>query len=165
MYHFISGYTAKVAGTEAGIDEPQVAFSACFGAPFLPLHPTHYAEMLGKRMQKHQVKVWLVNTGWSGGPYGTGNRINLRYTRSMINAAIEGRLNGTNFEKHDIFGLQMPTECPNVPEELLNPEKTWSDSRNYREKAHQLARFFVDNFKKFEDAASDEIMKAAPQIK
>lgn len=163
MYHFISGYTAKVAGTEEGIVEPQVAFSACFGAPFLPLHPTQYAEMLGSRMEKHQVNIWLVNTGWSGGPYGTGSRIKLRYTRAMINAALEGRLNGSDFEKHEIFGLRMPRSCPNVPSEILNPENTWSDKKDYQDKAKKLARFFVDNFKKFADEASEEILAAAPK--
>nr|MBS0036742.1 phosphoenolpyruvate carboxykinase (ATP) [Saprospiraceae bacterium] len=165
MYHFISGYTAKVAGTEEGIVEPQVAFSACFGAPFLPLHPTKYAEMLGERMQKHEVKIWLVNTGWSGGPYGTGSRIKLTYTRAMINAAIDGRLNGANFTEHEIFGLAMPNSCPSVPSEILHPENTWSDRANYDEKANKLARFFVDNFAKFADEASDEIRAAAPRVR
>lgn len=163
MYHFVSGYTAKVAGTEAGIDEPQVAFSACFGAPFLPLHPTKYAEMLGSRMNKHNVNVWLVNTGWSGGPYGTGSRISLRFTRAMINAAMQGSLNRAEYEEHQIFGLQMPTSCPNVPADILDPQKTWSDQAAYRRKALELAAFFVDNFKKFEEAASEEILNAAPK--
>ena len=162
MYHFISGYTAKVAGTEEGVVEPQVAFSACFGAPFLPLHPTRYAEMLGERMKKHRVNVWLVNTGWSGGAYGTGRRISIRYTRAMINAAMDGRLNEVDYRTHDIFGLSMPVTCPDVPDELLNPENTWKDKAAYREKAVQLAGFFRENFEKFESVASQEILSAAP---
>ncbi len=165
MYHFISGYTAKVAGTEEGIVEPQVAFSACFGAPFLPLHPTQYAEMLGERMQKHEVKIWLVNTGWSGGAYGIGSRINLRYTRAMINAAIDGRLNGSDFTEHEVFGLAMPNSCPNVPDEILHPANTWADRNDYNEKANKLAHYFVNNFAQFADEASEEILAAAPRAK
>lgn len=162
MYHFISGYTAKVAGTEAGITEPQTAFSACFGAPFMPLHPTKYAEMLGEKMAKHQVNVWLINTGWSGGEYGVGSRIKLRYTREMITAALEGKLDNVEYETHEVFGLAMPTECPNVPSEMLNPKNTWADKNAYDQKANKLANSFVENFKKFEEYANDEIMEAAP---
>lgn len=163
MYHFISGYTAKVAGTEAGITEPQTAFSACFGAPFMPLHPTKYAEMLGEKMDKHEVKVWLINTGWSGGEYGIGSRIKLRYTREMITAALEGKLENVDFQEHEVFGLQMPTECPNVPAEILNPKNTWENKDGYDRKADQLAVAFVENFRKFADYANDEIMAAAPK--
>lgn len=164
MYHFISGYTAKVAGTEAGITEPVTAFSACFGAPFLPLHPTRYAEMLGKKMRDNNVKVWLINTGWSGGGYGTGSRIKLKFTRAMITAALEGRFDKAEFESHEVFGLQMPTSCEGVPSEILSPRKTWSDKEAYDKKANQLADAFVKNFTKFEEYANEEIMEAAPRV-
>ena len=163
MYHFISGYTAKVAGTEAGITEPTTVFSAGFGAPFLPLHPTKYAEMLGERMEKHNVKVWLINTGWSGGEYGVGQRIKLRYTRAMITAALEGKLDNVNFTNHDVFGLAMPDECENVPTEMLHPKNTWANQAAYDAKANILANQFVKNFKTFEDNANAEIMAAAPK--
>ncbi|MDR6299459.1 phosphoenolpyruvate carboxykinase (ATP) [Mesonia maritima] len=161
-YHFISGYTAKVAGTEAGIDEPLPSFSACFGAPFMPLHPTRYAEMLSKKMKENGVNVWLVNTGWTGGPYGTGSRMKLKFTRAMITAALDGKLANVSFKKHDIFGLEMPEECPDVPKEVLNPRNTWSDSTAYDKKAETLASFFNDNFKKFESYANDEILAGGP---
>lgn len=164
MYHFISGYTAKVAGTEAGITEPVTAFSACFGSPFLPLHPTQYAEMLGKKMQENEVKVWLINTGWSGGGHGTGERIKLRFTRAMITAALEGKLDGVSYAEHSVFGLQMPESCPDVPSEILNPRNTWTDKAAYDKKANELASKFVDNFEKFSDYANDEIMAAAPRV-
>ena len=163
MYHFISGYTAKVAGTEAGITEPVTAFSACFGAPFLPLHPTKYAEMLGSRMEKHNVKVWLINTGWSGGEYGTGDRIKLKYTRAMITAALEGKLDNVDYTTHEVFGLAMPNECENVPTDMLNPKNTWDDKSAYDAKANHLANEFVKNFKQFESDANAEIMAAAPK--
>ncbi len=163
MYHFISGYTAKVAGTEAGITEPQTAFSACFGAPFMPLHPTKYAEMLGEKMEKHEVNVWLINTGWSGGEYGVGSRLKLSYTRSMITAALNGELDHVNYINHEIFGLAMPGECPNVPDEILNPKNTWDDKTAYDQKANKLAEAFINNFKQFEEFANDEIMEAAPK--
>ena len=163
MYHFISGYTAKVAGTEAGITEPQTTFSACFGAPFIPLHPTKYAEMLGDKMQEHNVNVWLINTGWSGGEYGVGSRMSLKYTRAMITAALNGKLENISFETHNIFGLQMPSICPNVPTELLNPRNTWENKNAYDAKANELAEAFKNNFKKFAKHANDEIMAAAPK--
>ena len=162
MYHYISGYTAKVAGTEAGITEPQTTFSACFGAPFMPLHPTKYAEMLGDKMQKHNVNVWLVNTGWSGGEYGVGSRMSLKYTRSMITAALNGELKNVGFKTHNIFGLQMPSICPNVPTELLNPRNTWKNKKAYDSKANELAEAFNSNFEQFSEYANDEIMAAAP---
>jgi len=165
MYHFISGYTAKVAGTEAGVTEPQTAFSACFGAPFLPLHPTKYAEMLGNKMNENDVNVWLINTGWSGGEYGTGERIKLKYTRAMITAALTGQLDNVEYNTHEVFGLSMPTTCPNVPDEMLSPKNTWEDKNAYNKKALSLAEQFVNNFKKFESAASEEIMAAAPKTK
>lgn len=163
MYHFISGYTAKVAGTEAGITEPQTAFSACFGAPFLPLHPTKYAEMLGEKMRAHDVNVWLINTGWSGGPYGTGERISLKYTRSMITAALTGQLDGVEYNTHEIFGLNMPASCPDVPSDILNPKNTWADQGAYDTKAAGLAEAFVKNFEKYADGANEEILAAAPK--
>jgi len=163
MYHFISGYTAKVAGTEAGVTEPQTVFSACFGAPFLPLHPTKYAEMLGEKIAESNVKVWLINTGWSGGEYGVGSRIKLKYTRAMITAALEGKLDSVEYTTHEVFGLAMPNECENVPTEMLHPKNTWADKAAYDAKASSLASKFVDNFKKFESAANEEIMAAAPK--
>ena len=162
MYYFISGYTAKVAGTEAGITEPQTVFSACFGAPFLPLHPTKYAEMLGKKLEEEGVNVWLVNTGWSGGEYGVGKRISLKYTRAMITAALNGDLNQVDYKKHEVFGLAMPTECPNVPSEILHPKQTWSDQNAYNVKANKLADSFVKNFEKFSEYANEDILAAAP---
>jgi|26BtaG_2_1085354.scaffolds.fasta_scaffold00048_26 phosphoenolpyruvate carboxykinase (ATP) len=161
-YHFISGYTAKVAGTEEGIDEPTPNFSACFGAPFMPLHPTRYAEMLSAKMKETGVNVWLVNTGWTGGPYGVGSRMKLKYTRAMIAAALEGKLENMEFEKHPIFNLMMPTECDNVPTEVLNPRTTWSDKDAYDAKAKELAKSFKENFEKFESYANDEILSGAP---
>jgi phosphoenolpyruvate carboxykinase (ATP) len=162
MYHFISGYTAKVAGTEAGVKDPQVVFSACFGAPFLPLHPTRYAEMLGEMMDKHDVRIWLVNTGWSGGEYGVGKRMSLPITRALITAALEGELDKAEYRKHPVFGVEMPTSCPGVPDAILDPRNTWSDKEAYDRKAADLASRFVKNFSKFESFANAEIMAAAP---
>ena len=137
MYSFISGYTAKVAGTEVGVTEPQATFSACFGRAFLPLHPTEYAELLGKKLEQHpEVKVWLVNTGWSGGPYGVGSRMKLSYTRAMITAAINGELDNVEYKPHDVFGFNMPTSCPNIPNELLLPSTTWSNKEEYMKKSY-----------------------------
>ncbi len=163
MYYFISGYTAKVAGTEAGITEPQTTFSACFGAAFLPLHPTKYAEMLGKKMDEHNVNVWLINTGWSGGPYGIGKRMNLNYTRAMITAALEGKLNNVEYTTHRVFGLAMPNECPGVPSEILSPRTTWKDEAAYMSKAQWLAEAFNKNFEKYASFANEEILAAAPK--
>jgi phosphoenolpyruvate carboxykinase (ATP) len=164
MYQFISGYTAKVAGTEEGIKEPKSTFSACFGAPFLPLHPATYAEMLGKKMKEQNVTVWLVNTGWTGGSYGTGSRIKLAYTRALINAALKGKLNDVQFEKMPIFNLDIPTSCENVPDEILNPKNTWTDKAAYEIKAKALAEQFINNFKKYASGSSEEILAAAPQV-
>jgi phosphoenolpyruvate carboxykinase (ATP) len=163
-YHFISGYTAKVAGTEAGITEPVPSFSACFGAPFMPLHPTVYAEMLSKKMQDADVNVWLINTGWSGGPYGVGSRIKLKYTRAMITAILKGELDNVDYEEHPIFGLHMPKYCPNVPTEILDPMNTWLQKGGYIKSAIQLAHYFHINFEKFESQASEEIMNGGPLI-
>ncbi len=162
MYQFISGYTARVAGTEAGVLEPKPTFSACFGAPFLPLHPSVYAEMLGRRMRKDDVNVWLINTGWTGGPYGTGERIRLKYTRAMIGAVLHARLGETHYEADPVFGLQIPVDCPGVPGKMLRPWNTWEDVNDYEQKATYLAGLFINNFMKYEDAVSEAIRKSAP---
>lgn len=164
MYYFISGYTAKVAGTEEGITEPEPSFSACFGAPFMPLHPTQYAAMLGERMEKHQTAIWLVNTGWTGGPYGIGERIRLKYTRAMIRAALEGHLHDsrTTYQVQDIFGLRVPKSCPGVPDELLNPRQCWGDPLAYDHMAERLAKDFRQNFQKYEHKADQAVKDAAP---
>ncbi len=164
MFHFISGYTAKVAGTEMGVTEPQLTFSACFGKAFLPLHPTAYAKLLGEKMKKHKVNVWLVNTGWSGGPYGVGNRMKLSYTRAMITAALSGELEKAEFESHEVFGLAMPKSCLNVPSEILNPRNTWASKVEYDGKANELARAFIENFKDFEEFADEEMKKGMPKL-
>jgi phosphoenolpyruvate carboxykinase (ATP) len=162
MYHFISGYTAKVAGTEMGITEPKLTFSACFGAAFLPLHPTEYATLFGEKMEKHETNVWLINTGWTGGAYGTGSRMKLSYTRAMITAALEGKLDEVEYKSHPIFGFQVPQTCPNVPSEVLNPRNTWENPEEYDIQASTLAKAFRDNFKKFEDFATADILEGSP---
>ncbi len=167
-YHFISGYTAKVAGTEEGIDEPLPSFSACFGAPFMPLNPTKYAEMLSKKMQEADVNVWLVNTGWTGGPYGVGSRMKLKYTRAMITAAMNGELeaaNKGNYHVHSIFGVEQPRVCPNVPTEVLSPRKTWNNDEGYYNTADKLAKSFKENFKQFESYANKDILAGAPKVR
>ncbi len=163
MYQFISGYTAKVAGTEAGVTEPKPTFSACFGAPFLPLHPGKYAKMLGQKMQENKVNVWMINTGWSGGAFGTGTRMKLKYTRAMITAALEGKLDDVSFINDPVFGMAVPETCPGVPAELLQPRNTWADKTAYDEKAKYLAGLFVKNFEKYKDGVSEEILAAAPK--
>lgn len=165
-YHFISGYTAKVAGTEAGVVEPQPSFSACFGAPFMPLHPAKYAEMLSKKMLESGVDVWLVNTGWTGGPYGVGTRMKLKYTRAMISAAMSGELglyNYDNYHIHSVFGVAQPRECPGVPTKVLSPRATWNDDKAYYDTAFKLSNAFRENFKKFEAHANEEIRRGGPQ--
>ncbi len=165
MYHFMSGYTAKVAGTEMGVTEPQTTFSACFGAVFLPLHPTKYAEMLGQKMDEHpDVNVWLINTGWTGGSYGTGSRMKLSYTRAMITAALNGDLNNVELTKHPIFGVEVPASVPSVPTEILEPRNTWADKEAYDKTAASLAEKFVTNFKKYADFANEEILAGAPKV-
>jgi phosphoenolpyruvate carboxykinase (ATP) len=164
MFHFISGYTAKVAGTEVGVVEPQTAFSACFGAPFLPLAPTEYAEMLGERIEKHGVRIWLVNTGWTGGGYGVGSRMKLRYTRAMITAALEGKLSESDMRVDEVFGLKVPTSCPDVPVEILTPRETWEDKSAYDAAALDLAKRFVTNFSKFDDTATDAMRSGGPRV-
>jgi phosphoenolpyruvate carboxykinase (ATP) len=165
-YHFMSGYTAKVAGTEAGVDEPTPNFSACFGAPFMPLHPAVYAEMLSKKMKDAHVNVWLVNTGWTGGPYGIGTRMKLKYTRAMINAALNGELGPYSYEKyhiHSVFGVAQPRECPNVPTQVLSPRATWNNDEAYYKMAFKLSNAFRENFKKFDAYTSEEIQRGGPQ--
>lgn len=164
-FHFISGYTAKVAGTEADVTEPTMTFSACFGAPFMPLHPTKYAEMLSKKMQAAKVNVWLVNTGWSGGAYGIGKRMSLKYTRALITAALNGELDNLKYETHDVFGVAMPLTCPGVPDEILNPRNTWSDKDAYDTQANFLANAFNKNFEKFASIANEEILAGAPHAR
>lgn len=163
MYHFISGYTAKVAGTERGVTEPQATFSACFGAPFMPLHPTVYAELLAEKIKEHGSAVWLVNTGWTGGPHGVGSRMKLKYTRRMVNAALAGELDDVEFVEEPYFGLMVPTSIADVPDEILNPRDTWADKSAYDEKAKSLAAMFRENFKEFEDRASAEILAGGPK--
>jgi phosphoenolpyruvate carboxykinase (ATP) len=162
MYQFISGYTAKVAGTETGITEPKATFSACFGAPFLPLHPGRYAMMLGAKMNQHQVNVWLVNTGWTGGSYGTGSRMKLGYTRAMISAAIEGQLDDVEYEQLPVFNLSVPKSCPGVPSNLLNPRSTWADQHAYDKQVRELAHLFIKNFEKYAQGVTKDILSAAP---
>ena len=167
-YHFISGYTAKVAGTEAGINEPKPIFSACFGAPFMPLHPTTYAEMLSAKMKSAGVTVWLVNTGWTGGPYGIGERMALKHTRAMIAAAMDGSLesaNKDNYHIHSVFGVLQPRVCPNVATAILSPRKTWNNDDGFYKIAYQLSQSFVDNFKQYEAYANAEIMAGAPNLR
>lgn len=164
MYHFLSGYTAKVAGTEAGVKEPQPTFSACFGQAFLPLHPTRYAKLLGEKMKAHNVNVWLINTGWSGGGYGVGSRMKLPYTRAMITAALEGKLNDVAYHNDPVFGLAIPQSVPGVPSELLDPRGAWPDKAAYDASAKKLAGFFNDNFSKYADFADDETRSAAPRL-
>ncbi len=165
LYHFISGYTAKVAGTEKGVKEPTSTFSTCFGGPFMPLHPSVYAELLKKKIQKHKVNCWLVNTGWIGGPYGVGNRISIKYTRALLNAALDGKLAKAKFVTDPVFGFQIPTACAGVPANILNPQKTWKNKKAYMEKYEALAKAFIENFKKYEAGCSKAILAAAPKVK
>jgi phosphoenolpyruvate carboxykinase (ATP) len=164
MYHFISGYTAKVAGTERGVTEPEATFSACFGAPFMPLHPTVYAELLADKIRKHNSTVWLLNTGWTGGPYGEGHRMKLGHTRQMLSEALEGNISDATFEIDPVFGLAIPTEVDDVPNEILFPRNTWSDKEAYDKKADKLASMFAENFKQFKEEASEELIKAGPKV-
>lgn len=162
MYHFLSGFTAKLAGTEAGVNEPQATFSTCFGAPFLPLKAGEYAEMLGERIAKHDAEVFLVNTGWSGGPYGVGERMSLPNTRAMVKAAVSGALRGVETRQHPVFNVAVPVTCPGVPDEVLDPKSTWSDPEAYDRQATELARMFVENFKRFEDQVDPGVVKSGP---
>ncbi len=163
MYHFLSGYTAKVAGTEQGITEPVPNFSACFGAPFMPLHPGDYAKLLGEKIEKHDVNVWLVNTGWTGGPYGEGSRMKLAYTRRMVSAALNGELDNVETVEEPFFGLHIPVAVEGVPSEVLNPRQTWADPARYNAQAAKLAAMFVENFKQYESGVLPEIVAAGPK--
>jgi len=162
MYHFLSGYTAKVAGTEKGVKDPSATFSTCFGAPFLPLNPNVYARALGERIAQHKSRVWLVNTGWTGGPFGVGKRMSIAHTRAMIAAALSGALDSVNYQRHPIFNLEMPTSCPDVPAEVLDPRSTWSDKAAYDGQARKLAGMFVDNFKTFAGDVDQGVVAAGP---
>jgi phosphoenolpyruvate carboxykinase (ATP) len=162
MYHFLSGYTAKVAGTEKGVTEPKATFSTCFGAPFLPLHPNVYAKFLGEKIATHQASVWLVNTGWTGGPYGTGHRMKIAHTRAMINAALSGALAGVAYDTDTVFNLAVPASCPGVPAEVLRPRDTWTDPAAYDAQARKLAAMFVENFAKYANEVGPEVKAAGP---
>jgi phosphoenolpyruvate carboxykinase (ATP) len=162
MYYFLSGYTAKVAGTEVGVTEPQVTFSACFGAPFLVWHPTVYARLLAGKLERHQAQVWLVNTGWSGGGYGVGSRMKLSYTRAIVDAINSGALDSAPTERDEHFGFAQVTKCSGVPGEVLQPAKAWSDPGAYRETATKLAALFRKNFEKFGQQAGPEVIAAGP---
>src|SRR3954464_483314 len=164
MYHFLSGYTAKVAGTEKGVTEPKATFSTCFGAPFLPLAPSRYARMLGEKIARHNARVWLVNTGWSGGPYGVGKRMKIAYTRAMIRAALSGALDAVPYDRDPIFNLDVPTTCPDVPAEVLKPRNTWADGARYDAQAAKLAAMFVDNFTAFSSGVDADVIAAGPNI-
>jgi phosphoenolpyruvate carboxykinase (ATP) len=165
MYHFLLGYTARVAGTEKGVTEPESTFSACFGAPFLPLPPARYAEMLSHKIRKHSVDAWLVNTGWSGGPYGVGHRMPIAQTRAMVRAALDGSLSRVPVAPDPIFGLGIPARCPGVPDEVLQPRSTWSDPAEYDRVATTLARSFVENFQQYAPTVSPEVRAAGPLVR
>ncbi|SEH05769.1 phosphoenolpyruvate carboxykinase (ATP) [Candidatus Venteria ishoeyi] len=162
MYHFISGYTARVAGTERGVSEPSPVFSACYGAPFMPLHPMRYAELLGNKLDEHHSCVWLINTGWTGGPYGVGQRMSIAHTRAMVNAALDGKLDDVAMETEPFFGLQIPRHCPGVPDEVLNPRNTWSHPEEYDVQAKKLATMFAENFHIFADHVTEAVRNAGP---
>lgn len=164
MYHFISGYTAKVAGTERGVTEPEACFSACFGAPFMPMHPTVYAELLAEKIRKHDSKVWLFNTGWTGGPHGVGHRMKLDYTRQMVSEALADNLNDIEYTTDPIFGLSIPAKVNGIPDEVLDPRNTWNDKDAYDKKARQLAEMFEENFEQFKGKASAELIEAGPAV-
>jgi phosphoenolpyruvate carboxykinase (ATP) len=164
MYHFISGYTAKVAGTEMGITDPEATFSPCFGGPFLVWHPTKYAELLAKKVREHNAEVWLLNTGWSGGPHGVGKRMKLSYTRAMVDAIHSGALGDAPCEIDPIFGVSIPTKVPGVPAEVLVPRGTWANPADYDATAKKLAHLFSENFKAYADVASAEVCAAGPKL-
>jgi phosphoenolpyruvate carboxykinase (ATP) len=164
MYHYLSGYTAKVAGTEKGVTEPKATFSTCFGAPFLPLNPNVYARMLGEKIAKHKAKVWLVNTGWTGGPYGVGSRMKIAHTRAMITAALTGQLDNASYTNHPVFNLDVPQAVPGVPAAVLDARSTWPDAAKYDEQARKLAQMFADNFKTFEGDVDAKVKAAGPRV-
>ena len=161
-YHFISGYTAKVAGTEIGVKEPQATFSACFGEPFMPMHPGVYADLLSMKMAEHGANAWLINTGWSGGAYGVGNRMKIRYTRAMLNAALDGELDDVAYAVDSRFGFEVPQSCPNVPDDILQPRNTWADKDDFDATADNLANMFLANFGRYEGGVSAAVNSAAP---
>jgi phosphoenolpyruvate carboxykinase (ATP) len=163
MYHFLSGYTARVAGTEKGVTGAKAVFSTCFGAPFLPLSPSVYAQLLGKKLAQHDARVWLVNTGWTGGPYGEGSRMKIAYTRAMIAAALAGQLDNVSYRTHPIFNVDVPASCPGVPDGVLDPRSTWADPQKYDEQAKKLAAMFVENFKQFEKDVAPGVKEAGPK--
>jgi phosphoenolpyruvate carboxykinase (ATP) len=164
MYHFISGYTSKIAGTEIGLGiEPQITFSTCFGAPFMVHHPSVYAELLKQKMAKHGVTCWLVNTGWTGGSFGVGKRISIRHTRNLLNAALDGQLQKVEYRKDKLFGFDVPTACPDVPQDVLDPSSTWGNKDEYWKKYDALAARFIENFKLFSSGCAEEVIKAGPQ--
>ncbi|MBA3534128.1 MAG: phosphoenolpyruvate carboxykinase (ATP) [Ardenticatenales bacterium] len=163
MYHFLSGYTAKVAGTERGVTEPQATFSACFGAPFLSLHPNVYAKLLGEKLDQHDAQVWLINTGWTGGPYGVGSRMKIQFTRAMLHAVLEGKLNDVETVEDPIFGLHIPKSVPGVPDDVLQPRNTWEDKAAYDEQARKLAAMFENSFRTFADQVSEGVRAAGPK--
>jgi phosphoenolpyruvate carboxykinase (ATP) len=163
QYHFISGYTAKVAGTERGVKEPSATFSACFGGPFMPRHPGVYAKLLAEKIQKHGASCWLLNTGWSGGGYGVGQRMKIKHTRAMLNAALEGKLDKAEFKQHPVFGFEYAASCPDVPAEVMDPRESWADKAAYDAKAKHLSELFRNNFKQFEDGVSEAVKNAGPK--
>ena len=164
MYHFLSGFTAKVAGTEKGLGkEPQPTFSTCFGAPFMPRHPSEYGALLGKLIEEHGVACWLVNTGWTGGPYGEGSRMPIKATRALLSAALDGSLKAAPMRRDETFGFDVPTKVAGVDDRILNPRDTWKDAKAYDAQAKKLSRMFVENFVKFEPYVSDGVKKAAPK--
>jgi phosphoenolpyruvate carboxykinase (ATP) len=165
MYHFLSGYTAKLAGTEVGVKEPKATFSTCFGAPFMPRHPAEYARMLGDRLAQHGAQAWLVNTGWTGGPFGIGERMNINHTRSMVRAALSGALDAVPTRVDSTFGLAVPTSCPDVPSEALDPRGTWADKDAYDRQAEKLATMFVENFAQFSGQVPADVEAAGPQVR
>jgi phosphoenolpyruvate carboxykinase (ATP) len=164
MYHFISGYTAKVAGTEVGVTDPEATFSPCFGGPFLVWHPAKYAELLAERIRRHNVDVWLVNTGWSGGAYGTGQRMKLSFTRAIVDAIHSGALRDVRTKNDPVFGLAIPESCPGVPDEILFPRNTWDDKAAYDATCRKLAKLFADNFQHYEEVAGKDVSEAGPRL-
>ncbi|MDP6361870.1 MAG: phosphoenolpyruvate carboxykinase (ATP), partial [Candidatus Poseidoniaceae archaeon] len=161
-YHFISGYTAKVAGTEIGVKEPQATFSACFGEPFMPMHPGVYADLLSSKMAEHGATAWLINTGWSGGAYGVGSRMKIRHTRAMLNAALDGALDAVDYVQDERFGFEVPMECPDVPAEVLQPRSTWDNKAEFDATADKLATMFNENFARYSAGVSEAVNASAP---
>jgi len=165
MYHFISGYTSKIAGTEIGLrDEPEITFSACFGGPFMVHRPAFYAELLRRKIERYDVKCWLVNTGWVGGPYGVGKRISIRHTRNLLSAVLDGKLEKVEFYTDPVFGFEVPKTCPDVPEDVMYPARSWQKEAEYWKRYKQLASRFIDNMKKFEVDTPQEVIAAGPKI-